>query len=229
RDPILRAAIRGMAEQAHAEVIVGAVNFDGPGETIPRESANVVDSSGKQIFRYDKIHLVPFGEYTPSWLKGIAGKITSEVGDFVPGHNYGFIRLEHGAIGIFICYESIFPQLVRRLTPPGPSVLVNISDDAWYGDSSARFQHLEMAEVRAIENHRYLLRDTNDGITVVIDPYGRITQRLAEHQRTTLTGRFSYVSGRTFYNAHGDVFAWLCVILTGLIVALSFMKTKERQ
>ena len=224
RDPILRSAIQGLAEQAHAAVIIGAVNFDGPGETIPRESANVVDPSGKQIFRYDKIHLVPFGEYTPSWLKGIAGKITTQVGDFVPGHNYGFIRLQHKEIGIFICYESIFPQLVRRLTPPGPSVLVNISDDAWYGDSSARFQHLEMAEMRAIENHRYILRDTNDGITVVIDPYGRISQRLAEHQRATLAARFRYVSGRTFYNAHGDVFAWLCVVITGLIVALGFTR-----
>ena len=228
RDPVLRAAIQGMARQARGVAIVGAVNFDGPGESIPRESADVVDSSGNLISRYDKIHLVPFGEYTPAWLKGIAGKITNQVGDFVPGRNYGFTRLGPDEIGVFICYESIFPQLVRRLTPPGPSVLVNISDDAWYGDSSARFQHLEMVELRAIENHRYILRATNDGITVVIDPYGRITQRLPEHQRTALTGRFSYVSGRTFYNVHGDIFAWMCVAAAGLIVALSLAKPRKR-
>jgi len=227
RDPVFRSAIQQMAAQAHGDAIVGAVNFDGPGESVPRESADVVNSSGNQIFRYDKIHLVPFGEYTPSWLKGIAGKITSQAGDFVPGRNYGFTRLNHDKIGIFICYESIFPQLVRRLTPPGASALVNISDDAWYGDSAARFQHLEMVEMRAIENRRYILRSTNDGITVVIDPYGRITQRLPEHQRTALTGRFSYISGRTFYNRHGDVFAWTCVVVTGLMVAASFFKTQR--
>ncbi|MGH9430568.1 MAG: apolipoprotein N-acyltransferase [Terriglobia bacterium] len=224
RGPVFRAAIQGMAEQGHAVAIVGAVNFDGPGQSIPRESADVVDSTGHQIFRYDKIHLVPFGEYTPSWLKGVAGKITTQVGDFVPGRNYGFVRLGREEVGVFICYESIFPQLVRRLTPPGASVLVNISDDAWYGDSSARFQHLEMVEMRALENHRYILRDTNDGITVVIDPYGRITRRLAAHQRATLTARFSYVAGRTFYNAHGDVFAWACAVITGLMVALRITK-----
>ena len=227
RDPVFRSAIQGMARQAHGVAIVGAVNFDGPGESVPLESADVVDSAGSQIFRYDKIHLVPFGEYTPSWLKGIAGKITSQVGDFVPGRNYGVLRFNHDEIGVFICYESIFPQLVRRLTPPGTSVLVNISDDAWYGDSSARFQHLEMVEMRAIENHRYILRATNDGITVVIDPYGRITQRLPQHQRVALTGRFSYISGRTFYNVHGDVLAWLCVAATGLMVALSLFKIQR--
>jgi apolipoprotein N-acyltransferase len=220
RDPVFRSEIQGMAAAAGGVAIVGAVNFDGPGETIPRESADVVDAAGNQIYRYDKIHLVPFGEYTPSWLKGIAGKITNEVGDFVPGKNYGFARIKGHEIGIFICYESIFPQLVRRLTPPGPGVLVNISDDAWYGDYSARFQHLEMVRMRAIENGRYILRATNDGLTVVIDPYGRITQRLPEHQRTTLTGWFRYVSGRTFYNAHGDIFAWLCVAALGLILTL---------
>jgi apolipoprotein N-acyltransferase len=127
-----------------------------------------------------------------------------------------------GKIGVFICYEAIFPQLVRRLAVAGAGVLVNISNDAWYGDSSAAFQHLEMARWRAVENGRYLLRATNDGITVIIDPYGRVVDRIPRHERRVLAGRFNYLARRTFYTAYGDVFAGLCVAVTAAMVAQSF-------
>lgn len=218
RDPIFHNAIESLARQADAYVIAGATNFAGPGETQPLNSAIVLDPSGSVVLQYAKIHLVPFGEYVPAWLDHIVGKITSEAGNFVPGTSYAWAPAGRNRIGVFICYEEIFPQLVRRLTPRGPGVLVNISDDAWYGDSSAAFQTMEMARLRAIENRRYLLRSTNDGITDIIDPYGRVRETLPRHRQAALAGRFSFESGETFYTAHGDVFAWSCVILAVIFV-----------
>jgi len=226
RDPVFRTAIENMARLTHAYVVVGTNTFAGPDNSLPHNSAVVLDPSGQLILQYDKIHLVPFGEYVPGWLPNTVGKITSQVGDYVPGTRYEWAASPDGAIGVFICYESIFPQLVRRLTPTGPSVLVTISDDAWYGDSSAAYQHLEMARLRAIENHRFLLRSTNDGVTAVIDPYGRILATIPRHRAMALAGSFSFLTEETFYRAHGDVFAWLCVAASGLTAGLAVLGQK---
>jgi apolipoprotein N-acyltransferase len=220
RDPIFTAAMQKMARQTQATVVVGAVTFLPQDAGRPRNSAIVLDPQGHELLQYDKIHLVPFGEYVPDWaFPGKIGKITMEVGDFVPGTNYSVAAAPQGAIGIFICYEAIFPQLVRRIAAQGAAVLVTISDDTWFGDSSAAYQHLEMARFRAIENGKYLLRATNDGITAAIDPYGRVLARLPMHHSLVLSEHFSYLTGQTFYTAHGDVFAWACVIVAGLVVA----------
>ncbi len=212
RDPVFRGALETLARQAHADVVANTVTFLGRGVNRPQNTAVILNSSGGLILEYHKIHLVPMGEYVPWWLHFTEmGKVTSQVGDFVPGSRYDAAPTAEGDLVVFICYEAIFPQLVRRLTPPGPGVLVNISDDAWYGHSSARFQHLNMARFRAIENHRYLLRATDNGVTAVIDPYGRIVAQAALYCQTALAAHFRVLSGRTFYNAHGDVFAWTCV------------------
>lgn len=221
RDPIFRAAMEKMAQQARAYVVVNTVTFTGQENPQPKNSAVMLDPEGRLLMQYDKIHLVPFGEYVPTWaFPGRVGKITSEVGNFVPGSGYRVAQTPGGTIGVFICYEAIFPQLVRRLTLAGAGVLVNISNDAWYGDSSAAPQHLEMARVRAIENGRSLLRATNDGITAVIDPYGRVAQQIPRHRLMVLAGRFGYLNRLTFYTAHGDVFAWLCVAIAVAIIGV---------
>lgn len=213
--PLFRGAAEGMARRAHAFVVVNTITFAGPRQTRPQNTAIVLNPSGQKVLEYHKIHLVPMGEYVPGWLRFTRmSKMTSEVSDFVPGSSYRTASTPEGGIGVFICYEAIFPQLVRRLVPSGPGVLVNISDDAWYGRSAARFQHLNMARFRAIENHRYLLRATNDGITAVIDPYGRIVARAPQYRQSVLAARFSYESRRTFYTTQGDVFAWSCVVLS---------------
>ncbi len=221
RDPVFERAMEAMARKTQAYVIAGTVIHTGSGRSSIKNSAVALDPTGRLLFEYDKIHLVPFGEYVPEWaFPGKMGRITFEVGNYVPGTNYLPAETPEGAIGIFICYEAIFPQLVRRLTARGPGVLVNISDDGWYGESSAPYQHLAMARMRAIENRRFLLRATNDGITAVIDPYGRVMEQLPRHRLMVLPGHFNYLSTRTFYAARGDVFAWMCVVLSAVILGV---------
>ncbi len=225
RDPVFRAAVERMARESGATVVVGSVNFADAGQTQPKNSAMVLDPTGRVVLAYDKIHLVPFGEYVPAWaFPNLVGKITHEAGNFVPGSSYRAAETPEGALSLFICYESIFPQLVRRLVPEGPAVLVNISNDAWFGDTAAAAQHLEMARLRAIENRRYLLRATNDGITCIIDPYGRVLAQLPRHEEGVLSGRFDMLGGSTLYTRFGDVFAWQCVALVVLVVAYGYWK-----
>ncbi len=223
RDQVFRDALESLAKQTGSYTISGTTLFDSAGR--PRNSAIVLDPSGKLILAYDKIHLVPFGEYVPWWaFPKLVGKITFEAGDYVPGTEYKIAHTPQGGIGVFICYESIFPELVRKLVNRGAGVLVNISDDGWFGSSSAGSQHFEMARLRAIENHRYLLRATNDGITAIIDPRGEVVQTLPRDREAVLAGNFEYLTGETFYSKHGDVFAWLCVAVSSLIVTLAFAK-----
>ena len=119
------------------------------------------------------------------------------------GHTYG----------TFICYESIFGDEIRQFANLGADVLVNISDDGWYGDTSAAWEHLNMVRMRAIENHRWVLRATNTGVTAAIDPYGRVVRAAPRHIRTSLRVGFNYEHDVTFYAAHGDLFAWFCALI----------------
>ena len=223
RDPIFRNAVEGMARQARAFSIVNTViPVDAAGKQITN-SAIVLNPEGHEIARYDKIHLVPFGEYVPAWgFPGLVNKITPEVGNFVAGTQYEVAKTSAGSLGVLICYEAIFPQLARKLTAAGAGVLVNISNDGWYGESAAAYQHLEMARLRAIENHRYLLRATNDGVTTVIDPYGRLGPQLSRNQQGVLAVKFGFETRKTFYTAYGDLFAWVCGIAAALILLRSY-------
>jgi apolipoprotein N-acyltransferase len=225
RDPVFRGAIETMAKEADAYVISGTVTFVGRGSSRPQNAAVLLAPDGQMLLQYVKIHLVPFGEYVPWWaFPGKVGKITAQVGDFVPGKSVRVARTPEGVIGIFICYEAIFPQLVRKFAADGAGVLVNISDDGWYGNSSAPFQHFEMARFRAIENRRFLLRGTNNGITAIVDPYGRVRKEIPRNHSEILTGHFRYLSKKTFYTEHGDIFAWSCVAVTaGMLLALMIL------
>ena len=221
RDPVFRNAVERMARQGGAYVVVNTVVPLGSAHSQITNSAVVVDPEGREILQYDKMHLVPFGEYVPSWaFPDKIGKIAAEAGNFVPGTSYRVAQTPEGTIGVFICYEDIFPQLVRRLALAGAQVLVNISNDAWFYDAAAS-QELEMARFRAIENRRYLLRATNDGITALIDPYGRVEKRIARHRMMVLPANFSYCRGQTFYTKQGDAFAWLCLALAVVMVLVA--------
>ncbi|MHB8054857.1 MAG: apolipoprotein N-acyltransferase [Candidatus Aminicenantales bacterium] len=177
--------------------------------------------------RYAKMHLVPFGEYTPyKKILGFIEKITHAVGEVTPGpeavlHNYA-----GRAFGSPICYEIIFPDLVRRLTKKGATFLVTITNDGWYGKSSAPYQHFAQAIFRAVENRRYLLRAATTGISGVIDPYGRVVKKTEIGVRTLASETITPSRTLTFYARHGDVFSLLCLTISALILILALFKRR---
>ncbi len=228
-DPIFRAELSGLARSMETPVIAGSVGVDvdpaAQGGYREYGSAAVFNSDGSYIGRYDKIHRVPWGEYVPyKELFFFAGKLIANVGNMEAGTKHTIFHLDGHNVGIFICYESIFGDEVRQFTLNGAQVLVNISDDGWYGDSGAPWQHLDMARMRAIENHRWLLRDTNTGVTASIDPHGRGDFRTPRHVRAAFAVPFGYLTGTTFYTRHGDWFAWLCAIVTVLLCAAGYAR-----
>ena len=211
-------AMIDLARTVQAPLIIGGLAADYSPERngwLDYNAAMVIGPSGERVGRYDKIHLVPFGEYIPFQdLLTFAHKLTGRVSTFSRGQERKVFRLNGHRYGIFICYEAVFADEVREFAQMGAEVLVNISDDGWYGDTSAPWQHLNMARMRAIENRRWLLRDTNNGVTAVIDPYGRVRQSIPRHQADALPAGYAVRDDITFYSAHGDVFAWACAILS---------------
>jgi apolipoprotein N-acyltransferase len=173
------------------------------------------------------MHLVPFGEYTPyKKLFFFAGNLLQDIGVFDPGKQRTLFKTGGHTYGTFICYESVFGDEVRQYARMGAEVLVNISDDGWYGDTSAAWEHLNQVRMRAIENHRWVLRATNTGVTAAIDPYGHVTTAIPRHIRSSLRAGFNYERDLTFYTAHGDVFAWLCVAITVVGLAWTIVRSQ---
>ena len=237
-DPRFQRALVSIADTVHAPLVVGGIGWDRDGLTQEwsyYNSAFIVDDTGQIIGRYDKIHLVPFGEYIPFQnLLTFARKLTGRVSTFTRGTERKTFLLDtqnggRHRYGVFICYEAVFAAEVRQFARNGAEVFVNISDDGWYGDTSAPWQHLNMARMRAIENRRWLLRDTNNGITAVIDPFGCVRQSIPRHQTDALPAEFAFRDDVTFYTAHGDVFAWVCVLLSLGIVGWSVARLSSQQ
>jgi apolipoprotein N-acyltransferase len=218
-------AVATVATTAHAPFIAGMEGLDATGSY---NSALFVRADGSVAGRYDKIHLVPFGEYIPDRnLFFFAKKLTHQLVDLQRGHTRNVFATDGHTFGVFICYESIFANEIRPFALNGAQVLVNLSDDGWYGDTSAPWQHLAMTRMRAVENHRWLLLDTNNGVTTVIDPRGRVTLSAPRHTLTTLVARYGYESDLTFYTRHGDVFAWLCCFLVIAAVGLALLRRQR--
>lgn len=225
-DPNFRHAVSEVARQTHAAVVIGSLGLptNNQGQQL-YNSAAIVAPDGSWGARYDKNHLVPFGEYVPfKQLLGFANALTHEVGDFIPGREHNVLRAGNLAVGAFICYESVFPGEVRDFAANGAEVFVNVSNDGWFGDTAAPWQHLEQARMRAIENHRWLLRSTNTGITGVIDPFGRVLDTAPRNQRTYIDVPFSIETDTTFYARHGNWFVWLCAIIS--LVAIAMRRSK---
>jgi apolipoprotein N-acyltransferase len=236
-DPRFLAAMHQLAQETHAGIIVGnpsadwSVNAEGQQVVKQYNSATVFSPEGNRIGRYDKIHLVPFGEFVPySEMFFFAKKLTRQAGNFSRGTERRVFTLNGHRYGIFICYESIFADEIREFAKNGAEALVNISDDGWYGDTSAPWQHLNMARMRAIENRRWLLRDTNTGVTTVIDPYGRVLKSAPRGIFTSLAVQYGFRDDVTFYTRYGDVFAWLCGIITiGAVLYFANARSRSQQ
>jgi apolipoprotein N-acyltransferase len=234
-DPLFRDAVSELARQSGPWVVAGsigvtpAMHSGGEGSQI-FNSAALVSPQGEWVGRYDKVHLVPFGEYLPfPQLFAFAGGLTKEVGEFQRGASRTPLDAGGERLGMFICYESIFPDEVRLGPLQGAEVLVNISNDGWYGDSGAWKQHLQQTQMRAIENGRWLLSATNTGMTASIDPDGRIVAATPRKARTALAAPYALSSGTTFYTRHGDWFAYLCAIISaGALLARFVFASRER-
>ncbi len=223
----LRMALGEIARRTNSSIIAGTLGIQHTGDpNRPPEiynSASLVERTGSWTQEYDKIHLVPFGEYIPvAQLLSFAKSLTHEVGTFERGKKHDPLTVDGTPIGVFICYESVFPGEVRLFARHGAEVFVNISNDGWFGDTGAPEQHLNMARMRAVENRRWLLRDTNTGITSVIDPMGRVTQTAARDVRTALQGAYGVEYSTTFYTRYGDCFAIACAIITLLGLLLRY-------
>jgi apolipoprotein N-acyltransferase len=216
-----------LARDAQAPILMGGVGRTPAGD--PLNSAFLFEKDGKlSEERYDKIRLVPFGEYVPDAF-GWVNRITHEIGDFVPGTRIVTFPVNGHRIGAFICYESAFSDLVRQFTKAGANVLVNLSNDGYFGHSAAREQHLKLVRMRAVENHRWILRATNDGITAMIDPAGREIARLPLYTQTSAVFRYNSETVLTPYVRYGDWFAWICLAGAALVAGLNYAVSRARR
>jgi len=234
-DPLFREAVSALARQSGSWVVAGSIGItpamhSGGESSQIFNSATLINPQGEWVGRYDKVHLVPFGEYLPfPQLFAFAGGLTKEVGEFERGASRTPLDAGGQRLGMFICYESIFPDEVRQGPLQGAQVLLNISNDGWYGDSGAWKQHLQQTQMRAIENGRWLLAGTNTGMTASVDPDGRIVAATPRKVRTALAAPYALISGTTFYTRHGDWFAYLCAIISaGALLARFVFPNRER-
>jgi apolipoprotein N-acyltransferase len=209
-DPVFRERIARLARAARVHFLLGVVAHTA--ERAPLNSAILISPEGHEISRYDKIKLVPFGEFVPWPLGLLARHISTEVGDFESGTQVVVSPVGTHHIGAFICYESVFPHLVRQFVAGGAEVLFNLSNDGWFGRTAARDQHILLVRMRAVENQRWILRCTNNGISGAIDPAGRVRMVLPSYVQAAARAPFNYLQHRTLYTTAGDWFAVSCAL-----------------
>ena len=191
-------------------------------------SAYLIGPEPGVLGKYDKVHLVPFGEYVPfkKWLPFL-GKMVDHVGDFKPGKQGDTLDWQNKKLGVQICFEIIFPGLSRAMAKNGAHILVNITNDAWFGKTSAPYQHFSMAVFRAVENRRTLVRAANTGISGFIDPLGRVQAQAPLFTDAVLTESIAIYDGKSFYTRFGDIFAMGCILSAIIFSFIGFFKHKR--
>jgi apolipoprotein N-acyltransferase len=226
REGALSAPIRNLAASARTPFVIGTDEAEG---SAIFNAASVIRADGEPGPVYKKIHLVPFGEFVP--LKKVLffiGPLVQAVSDFTPGTDATALDLGNGLrAGVAICYESTYPALTRDFVNNGANLLVVITNDAWFGNSSAAYQHYEMGVMRAIEDGRYLVRAANTGITAAVDPYGRVLTRAGMFDALSVTADVRLIDSRTIYARTGDLVAWISTAIT-LVLALAFRPPSPR-
>jgi apolipoprotein N-acyltransferase len=235
QDPHFGPFISRLATEFHDPVIVGVIEWK-PGTElavgaqrnvlVPYNSAAMLNGIGQRTFSYDKMHLVPFGEFEPfPFIHQVVSSVSEEVGGFHKGTERAVGRFSNGnTFSVFICYEAIYAEEVRAFADRGAQLLINISNDGWFGTSEAAEQHLRMARVRAVENRRWLVRDTNSGISASIDPYGNVTRVMRRDMRDSADLAYDFRTDRTIYTRFNDWFAWMCVAVSAILVLVTFRK-----
>jgi apolipoprotein N-acyltransferase len=215
--------IRQLVRRTGIELLFGSDQIEHTSPPSYYNAAFLIRRDGATAAVYRKLHLVPFGEFVPlKRLLFFVGRLVESAGDFTPGQAMVMLPASFGTISTAICYEIIYPGLVRSSVLAGSRLLTTITNDAWYGDSSAPYQHFLQASMRAIEQGRYLARSANTGISGIVDPYGRVVQQSRIFERTVMIGDVRMLDDRTVYGRIGDACAYMCaaLTLTSLVVGL---------
>jgi apolipoprotein N-acyltransferase len=228
-EPLQAERIRSLARETNACLLFGSPAHElRNGRSTFLNSAFMVSPRGDTIGRADKLHLVPFGEYVPlGSVLTFINKIVVGIGDFAPGERAVALDTGSTKLGVQVCYEVIFPELARQYVQAGARVLVAITNDAWFGRSSAPYQHLAISTFRAVETRTPLIRAANTGVTAIVDQNGHIRTMTALFVEAYRTGEVQPGSGRSLYLTIGDAPAWLCVLLTAGVALLAWIKRKK--
>ncbi len=237
QDPHFGPVITRIAEEFHHPIVVGVIEWKPEQLKIngqmragvaPYNSAAAVNELGQRTFSYDKMHLVPFGEYEPfPLIHQVVNSVSEEVGGFRKGLERSVGKFSNGdTFSVFICYEAIYAGEVRLFVYRGAQLLINISNDGWFGTSDAAEQHLRMVRVRAVENRRWIVRDTNSGITASIDPYGNVERVLKRDARGSADLPYDFRTDQTIYTRFGDWFAWMCVGVSAILFLYTLKKAR---
>ena len=216
-------AIRQLAQETGTHLLIGSTQIDRKASLRYYNAAFLVNQKGETEAVYHKMHLVPFGEYVP-FRRALffVSPLVETVADFSPGTVPVMLPVGEHLVSTAICYEIIYPGLIQRFVSGGSELLTTITNDAWYGHSSAPYQHFEQATLRAVEQGRYLVRAANTGISGVVDPYGRVIAQAGLFKRDVIMGDVRLLTRRTVYGRIGDLFAYLCVAATLAALFLSF-------
>jgi apolipoprotein N-acyltransferase len=212
--------VERLARQARVPILVGSDQIERGTPARFFNSAFLVRGDGTVGGVYRKMHLVPFGEYVP--LKRVfffAAPLVEAVSDFSPGDRRVLLNVGGHLVSAAICYEIIYPEPVRQFVRDGSELLTTITNDAWFGSSSAPYQHFEQAAMRAIEDGRYLVRSANTGVSGIVDPYGHVVEKSAVFKPAVLVGEARFLRGATVYARIGDVFAYASLALTIALLA----------
>ena len=217
-DEVGEAIVRDLARELQVPILFGSDQIDRSGDAIRLyNAAFLITPEGETGAVYRKIHLVPFGEYIPfKNLLYFVSPLVERLTDFAPGTSMVMLPVGGHQVNTAICYEVVYPSLIREAVLGGSQLLTTITNDGWYGYSSAPYQHFELASMRAIEQGRYLARAANTGISGIVDPYGRIVQRSAIFEEVGLVGEARILTGRTLYAAIGDAVAYAAIVLTAV-------------
>ena len=229
-DLVATEQIRSLARQTGVSILLGSDQLDrGPAQKY-YNAAFMVRPDGSDGGVYRKMHLVPFGEYVP--LRHVfffAARLVEAVSDFSPGESATALPVGEHLVSTAICYEIVYPDLVRQFVEAHSELLTTITNDAWFGPTSAPYQHFAQASMRAIENGRYLVRAANTGISGIVDPYGHVTARSGLYEPAVIVGEARFLKTPTIYSRTGDVFAYGCLGVTMvLLVAMRRSGTMKR-
>ena len=241
RNPLLYMVVKRIAEKSKTDLLIGSGSHEkfkteGKTKTKFHNSAFLIkkDTKAKNQY-YNKIKLVPFGEYVParekvpwSWI-GLPDMV-----DYLPGKEFTIFEGPGLSFGVTICWETIFPNLVRQFVKNGAQLMINLTNEAWFGETAAPYQALSTSVFRAVENRVFVVRCANTGISCFIDPHGRVVDRVKDASgrdlfvQGVLTGSVVPMNSKTIYTQYGDWFAWLCIICSVGFLAVAFIRKIER-